>query len=78
MLIVDLCLQFKCDYFNMPLHLIPMSLVEKEYWRILDNIGTGPSTRKSKYFFILNLRPLERGGGGFINIVELYSIFKNP
>jgi len=30
--------QFKCDYFNMPLHLIPMSLVEKEYWRILDNI----------------------------------------
>jgi len=30
--------QFKSDYFNMPLHLIPMSLVEREYWRILDNI----------------------------------------
>ena len=32
--------QFKSDYFNMPLHLIPMSLVEREYWRILENIGT--------------------------------------
>ena len=31
--------QFKSDYFNMPVHLIPMSLVEREYWRILDNIG---------------------------------------
>ena len=30
--------QFKTDYFNMPVHLIPMSLVEREYWRILDNI----------------------------------------
>merc|ERR1719433_2314067 len=30
--------QFKTDYFNMPLHLIPMSLVEREYWRILENI----------------------------------------
>jgi len=29
---------FKSDYFNMPVHLIPMSLVEREYWRILDNI----------------------------------------
>ena len=33
-----MCDQFKTDYFNMPLHLIPMSLVEREYWRILDNI----------------------------------------
>jgi len=30
--------QFKSDYFNMPVHLIPTSLVEKEYWRILENI----------------------------------------
>ena len=34
----EMCDQFKMDYFNMPLHLIPMSLVEREYWRILDNI----------------------------------------
>ena len=26
--------QFKSDYFNMPVHLIPTTLVEKEYWRI--------------------------------------------
>ncbi|XP_040580156.1 lysine-specific demethylase 5A [Lepeophtheirus salmonis] len=30
--------QFKSDYFNMPVHLIPVLLVEKEYWRILENI----------------------------------------
>ena len=30
--------QFKSDYFNMPVHLIPTTLVEKEYWRILENI----------------------------------------
>ena len=30
--------QFKSDYFNMPVHLIPISMVEKEYWRILENI----------------------------------------
>ncbi len=30
--------QFKSDYFNMPVHLIPTQLVEKEYWRILENI----------------------------------------
>merc|ERR1719340_161659 len=34
----EMCDQFKTDYFNMPLHLIPMSLVEREYWRILENI----------------------------------------
>ena len=33
--------QFKSDYFNMPVHLIPTSLVEKEYWRILENIDEG-------------------------------------
>ena len=30
--------QFKSDYFNMPVHLIPTTLLEKEYWRILENI----------------------------------------
>ena len=30
--------QFKSDYFNTPVHLIPTSLVEREYWRILENI----------------------------------------
>ncbi|XP_022238310.1 lysine-specific demethylase 5A-like isoform X1 [Limulus polyphemus] len=27
--------QFKSDYFNMPPHLVPTSLVEKEFWRLV-------------------------------------------
>ena len=30
--------QFKSDYFSTPVHLIPTSLIEREYWRILENI----------------------------------------
>ena len=30
--------QFKSEYFNTPVHLIPTALVEQEYWRILENI----------------------------------------
>ncbi|XP_035912299.1 lysine-specific demethylase lid [Anopheles stephensi] len=30
--------QFKSDYFNMPVHLVPTELVEKEFWRIVSSI----------------------------------------
>ncbi|XP_022915569.1 lysine-specific demethylase 5 [Onthophagus taurus] len=30
--------QFKSDYFNMPVHLVPTSIVEKEFWRIVSSI----------------------------------------
>ncbi|XP_011052958.1 PREDICTED: lysine-specific demethylase lid [Acromyrmex echinatior] len=30
--------QFKSDYFNMPVHMVPTSLVEKEFWRIVSSI----------------------------------------
>lgn len=30
--------QFKSDYFNMPVHLVPTGLVEKEFWRIVSSI----------------------------------------
>lgn len=30
--------QFKSDYFNMPVHLVPTSAVEKEYWRVVSLI----------------------------------------
>uniref|UniRef100_A0A0P5I956 [histone H3]-trimethyl-L-lysine(4) demethylase n=1 Tax=Daphnia magna TaxID=35525 RepID=A0A0P5I956_9CRUS len=30
--------QFKADYFNMPGHLVPTSVVEKEFWRIVSSI----------------------------------------
>lgn len=30
--------QFKSEYFNMPVHMVPTSLVEKEFWRIVSSI----------------------------------------
>ncbi|XP_011494343.1 PREDICTED: lysine-specific demethylase lid [Ceratosolen solmsi marchali] len=30
--------QFKSDYFNMPVHMVPTELVEKEFWRIVSSI----------------------------------------
>ncbi|XP_060536909.1 lysine-specific demethylase 5 [Cylas formicarius] len=30
--------QFKCDYFNMPVHMVPTSTVEREFWRIVSSI----------------------------------------
>lgn len=30
--------QFKADYFNMPGHLVPTAVVEKEFWRIVSSI----------------------------------------
>ncbi|XP_053697650.1 lysine-specific demethylase lid [Sabethes cyaneus] len=30
--------QFKSNYFNMPVHLVPSELVEKEFWRIVSSI----------------------------------------
>ncbi|XP_049793761.1 lysine-specific demethylase lid [Schistocerca nitens] len=30
--------QFKSDYFNMPVHMVPSSLVEREFWRVVSSI----------------------------------------
>lgn len=30
--------QFKSEYFNMPVHMVPTPLVEKEFWRIVSSI----------------------------------------
>uniref|UniRef100_A0A8C9FNT2 PHD-type domain-containing protein n=1 Tax=Pavo cristatus TaxID=9049 RepID=A0A8C9FNT2_PAVCR len=29
---------FKSDYFNMPVHMVPTELVEKEFWRLVSSI----------------------------------------
>uniref|UniRef100_A0A670KL75 [histone H3]-trimethyl-L-lysine(4) demethylase n=1 Tax=Podarcis muralis TaxID=64176 RepID=A0A670KL75_PODMU len=29
---------FKADYFNMPVHMVPTELVEKEFWRLVNSI----------------------------------------
>ena len=46
--------QFKSDYFNMPVHLIPTSLVEKEYWRILENIDEDVMIEYGTNYFMQN------------------------
>ncbi|CAH0731719.1 unnamed protein product, partial [Brenthis ino] len=30
--------QFKSDYFNMPVHMVPTSTVEREFWRVVSSI----------------------------------------
>lgn len=30
--------QFKADYFNKPVHLVPTTDVEKEFWRVVSSI----------------------------------------
>ncbi|XP_069693074.1 lysine-specific demethylase 5A-like isoform X2 [Periplaneta americana] len=30
--------QFKSDYFNMPVHMVPTTVVEREFWRIVSSI----------------------------------------
>lgn len=30
--------QFKSDYFNMPVHMVPTSTVEKEFWRVVSSL----------------------------------------
>jgi histone demethylase JARID1 len=34
----DMADQFKSEYFNMPVHVVPTSTVEKEFWRIVSSI----------------------------------------
>ncbi|TRY59713.1 hypothetical protein DNTS_002507 [Danionella cerebrum] len=34
----DMADSFKSDYFNMPVHMVPTELVEKEFWRLLGTI----------------------------------------
>lgn len=44
--------QFKSDYFNMPVHMVPSSLIEKEFWRIVSSIDEDVtvSYRSMQYF----------------------------
>ncbi|XP_046730827.1 lysine (K)-specific demethylase 5Ba isoform X1 [Silurus meridionalis] len=34
----DMADSFKSDYFNMPVHMVPTELVEKEFWRLVNTI----------------------------------------
>lgn len=58
--------QFKCDYFNMPVHLVPLSLVEKEFWRIVSTIDENVTVE-----YGADLHTMDHGSGFPTNISQL-------
>lgn len=50
--------QFKSDYFNMPVHLVPTDLVEKEFWRIVSCIDEDVTVE-----YGADLHSMEHGSG---------------
>ncbi|RMB90012.1 hypothetical protein DUI87_33569 [Hirundo rustica rustica] len=38
---------FKADYFNMPVHMVPTELVEKEFWPLMNTSKPHPKTPKT-------------------------------
>jgi [histone H3]-trimethyl-L-lysine4 demethylase len=50
--------QFKAEYFNMPVHMVPTDLVEKEFWRITSSIDEDVSVE-----YGADLHTMEHGSG---------------
>lgn len=50
--------QFKSDYFNMPVHLVPTDLVEREFWRITSSIDEDVTVE-----YGADLHTMEHGSG---------------
>lgn len=50
--------QFKSEYFNMPVHMVPTDLVEKEFWRITSSIDEDVSVE-----YGADLHTMEHGSG---------------
>lgn len=50
--------QFKSDYFNMPVHLVPTELVEREFWRIVASIDEDVTVE-----YGADLHTLDHGSG---------------
>lgn len=50
--------QFKSDYFNMPVHMVPTDLVEKEFWRIVSCIDEDVTVE-----YGADLHSMEHGSG---------------
>ena len=49
---------FKSTYFNMPVHMVPCSVVEKEFWRIMDCVDEDVSIQ-----YGADVHSLEMGSG---------------
>lgn len=50
--------QFKQDYFNMPVHRVPYSIVEKEFWRIVNAVDEDVTVE-----YGADLHTIEHGSG---------------
>ncbi|XP_059481467.1 lysine-specific demethylase 5A [Neocloeon triangulifer] len=50
--------EFKCQYFNMPVHTVPLDLVEREYWRIVGTIDEDVTVE-----YGADLHTLDHGSG---------------
>lgn len=50
--------QFKAEYFNMPVHMVPTELVEKEFWRITSSIDEDVTVE-----YGADLHTMEHGSG---------------
>lgn len=54
----DMADQFKADYFNMPVHMVPTDLVEKEFWRITSSLDEDVTVE-----YAADLHSMEHGSG---------------
>lgn len=50
--------QFKSEYFNMPVHMVPTEVVEKEFWRITSSIEEDVTVE-----YAADLHTIEHGSG---------------
>ena len=61
--------QFKADYFNMPVHLVPTEMVEKEFWRVVSSIDEDVVVE-----YGADLHSMDHGSG----LLELFLEFYRP
>lgn len=50
--------QFKSEYFNMPVHMVPTEVVEKEFWRITSSVEEDVTVE-----YAADLHTIEHGSG---------------
>ena len=62
--------KFKADYFNMPGHLVPTSVVEQEFWRIVSSIDEDVDVE-----YGADLHSMDHGSGLLIEVAALLDTY---
>lgn len=68
--------QFKSDYFNMPVHLVPTSLVEREFWRIVSSIDEDVTVEYGADLHTMDHGsgfPTKNSNGKIFNVDQVYA-----